>query len=95
MAPQIDTDEGRFLKFNLLQEASVTPLEKLIQELPPELQKEVEDFARFLLATKAPVQQSQGKTSRLRLTWAGGLAEFRDQFTSVKLQKQSLDWWVQ
>ena len=28
-------------------------LEELVQELPPELQQEVYDFARFLLETKA------------------------------------------
>ena len=28
-------------------------LEELLQELPPELQQEVYDFARFLLETKA------------------------------------------
>jgi hypothetical protein len=53
-------------------------IEELIKELPPELQQEVSDFAQFLLD---------------RMTWAGGLREFRDQFTSLELQKKALEWW--
>ncbi len=26
--------------------------------------------------------------------WAGALKEFRDQYTSIELQKKSLDWWT-
>lgn len=63
-------------------------LEELIKELPPDLQEEVRDFAEFLLNTKVRVKQK-----KLRLTWAGGLREFRDQFTSLELQKKSLQWW--
>jgi hypothetical protein len=63
-------------------------LEKLIRKLPPELQQEVYDFALFLLETKAHPKQK-----KLRMTWAGGLREFRDQFTSLELQKKALEWW--
>ncbi|MFZ0959725.1 MAG: DUF2281 domain-containing protein [Terriglobia bacterium] len=63
-------------------------LEELIRELPPELQEEVQDFARFLIETKV-----RAKRSKLRLNWAGGLAEFRGQFTSLDLQKKALEWW--
>ena len=71
----------------------MTPLEKLIEELPPELQREVEDFARFLLETKAGAPMSARKPTKLRLSWAGGLSEFRDKFAAIDLQKKSLDWW--
>jgi hypothetical protein len=64
------------------------PLEELIKELPPDLKREVQDFAQFLLETK--VRRPRRK---LRLSWAGGLSEFRDQFTSLDLQKKSLEWW--
>ena len=64
-------------------------IDDLIDQLPPELQDEVFDFAQFLLLkTKA-----QPKQKKLRMSWAGGLKEFRDEFTSMELQKKSLEWW--
>jgi hypothetical protein len=63
-------------------------IEELFEELPVELQHEVEDFARFLLETKVHPKQR-----KLRLTWAGALSEFRGQFTSLELQKKALDGW--
>ena len=71
----------------------MTTIELLVQELPPELQKEVEDFARFLLTSRVELESGSKPQMRLRLNWAGALSEFRDQFTSVELQKKSLDWW--
>ncbi len=61
-------------------------LKGLIEKLPPELSQEVSDFIEFLLKKRA---RSKGK---LRLDWAGGLREFRDQFTSLELQKKALEW---
>lgn len=61
--------------------------DELIKELPPELQQEVQDFANFLLETKV-----RPKRSKLRMNWAGGLSEFREQFTSLELQKKALEW---
>jgi len=51
------------------------------------LQQEVQDFACFLLETKV-----RPKRSKLRMNWAGGLSEFREQFTSLELQKKALEW---
>jgi hypothetical protein len=62
-------------------------LEELIKELPVELQQEVQDFASFLFETKV-----RPKRSKLRMNWAGGLSEFRKQFTSLELQKKALEW---
>ncbi|MGO9275458.1 MAG: DUF2281 domain-containing protein [Terriglobia bacterium] len=63
-------------------------LEELIKELPPDLKREVQDFAQFLLDKKGrPARRKVG------LSWAGALSEFRDQFTSLELQKKSLEWW--
>ncbi|MEW6003138.1 MAG: DUF2281 domain-containing protein, partial [Nitrospirota bacterium] len=62
--------------------------EELIKELPPDLQKEVYDFAKFLLESKVRPRQK-----KLRMTWAGALREFRDKFTSIELQKKALEWW--
>jgi hypothetical protein len=66
----------------------IDELGELFEELPAELQQEVEDFAKFLLETK--VRPKHGK---LRLSWAGALSEFRGQFTSLELQKKALEWW--
>ena len=63
-------------------------IEELMEKLPPDLQEEVRDFARFLVEKRA-----KPKRKKLRLTWAGGLREFRDQYTSLELQKKSLEWW--
>ncbi len=63
-------------------------LEELIRELPPELQQEVRDFAKFLLETRV-----HPRRLKLRMNWAGGLSEFRGQFTSLDLQRKALEWW--
>ncbi len=49
-------------------------LDELVQMLAPDLQREVEDFVRFLLETRG-----QPKGARLRMDWAGALSEFRGQ----------------
>ena len=63
-------------------------IDELIEQLSPELQDKVFDFAQFLLKTKI-----QPKQKKLRMSWAGGLKEFRNEFTSMELQKKSLEWW--
>lgn len=62
-------------------------LEEKIKELPPELQKDVFDFVEFLLEKRA---KKRGK--RLRQDWAGALRDYRDQYTSLELQKKALEW---
>ncbi len=49
--------------FYLKVRCEMTTLEELLKELPPELQEEVRDFARFLLETKV-----RRKQKRLRLS---------------------------
>lgn len=63
-------------------------LEDLMAKLPPELRQEVRDFAQFLVEKK-----KKPKRKKLKLDWAGGLSEFREQYTSLELQKRSLQWW--
>ena len=63
-------------------------LQHLVEQLPPDLQQEVRDFVEFLLEKKL-----RRKQKKLRLTWAGALREYRDQFTSLELQKRALEWW--
>jgi hypothetical protein len=61
-------------------------LEDILAKLPPDQQQEVRDFALFLAEKRA-----RPKRRKLKLNWAGGLKEFRDQYTSLELQKKSLD----
>lgn len=74
-------------------EVTMTALEKVIEELSPELQQEVEDFARFLLTNRSRHPKPVRRLRKLRLSWAGALSEYRQRFTALELQKQSLEWW--
>ena len=63
------------------------PIEELIKELPSELQQEVLDFVEFLMEKRA---LKYGR--KLRQDWAGALKDYRDQYTSLELQKKALEW---
>jgi len=69
-------------------ETRVQSLVEMIESLPPELQQEVRDFVTFLMETRV-----RPRRKYLRLTWAGGLRDLREQFTSLELQKKILEWW--
>jgi hypothetical protein len=63
------------------------PLEELMRELPPDLLAEVRDFVEFLL------NKRRRRTRRaLRQDWAGALRNHKQQYTSLELQHQALDW---
>lgn len=62
-------------------------IEEMIKKLPPELQKDVFDYVEFLLEKRA-----RKKGRRLRQDWAGALRDYRDQYTSLELQKKALEW---
>ena len=61
-------------------------IEERIRELPPDLQEEVVDFIEFL------AQREKKRKGIMRQDWAGGLANYRNQYTSIQLQKKSLEW---
>lgn len=63
------------------------PLFELVQELPPDVQAEVRDFVEFLL-----VKRARTPARKLRQDWAGALRDVRDQYTSLELQRNALDW---
>ena len=65
-------------------------LEKVIKELPPDLREEVLDFARYLLS-----KRKKARRTKLKMDWAGALSEYRDQYTSLELQKKALDWRIE
>jgi len=58
-----------------------------IKKLPPDLRKEVEDFANYLVE-----KQAWKKGKKLRQDWAGALKDYRNQYTSLDLQKKALEW---
>jgi hypothetical protein len=62
-------------------------LDELVKELPADSQAEVRDFVESLLRKRNG--ESSGK---LRQSWAGALSDFREEYTSLELQKKSLDW---
>lgn len=62
-------------------------IEEMLRELPSELQQEVLDFVEFLIEKRA---RKSGR--KLRQDWAGALREYRDQYTSLELQKRALEW---
>ena len=62
-------------------------LEERIKELPPELHQEVMDFVDFLLE-----KRGRRPGTKLRQDWAGALKDYREQYTSLELQKKALEW---
>jgi len=62
-------------------------IDDLLKELPVELQPEVEDYIRSLLE-----KRKKKAGVKLRQDWAGGLREFREQYTALELQKKALEW---
>ena len=64
------------------------PLEKRIAKLPPDKKKEVIDFIGFLES-----QDQNEPKKHMKLDWFGGLKEFKDQHSSLELQKKALEWW--
>ena len=63
------------------------PVEVKIKKLPRTLKREVEDFVDFLLEKKCKIP-----SKRPKLNWIGGLKEFKDQYTSLELQKKANEW---
>ena len=62
----------------------------LIDKLPPEYQRELQDFAEFLLQRS----KTKKKKGELKLDWRGGLKDKRDKYTSVELQHKAKEWWA-
>ncbi len=62
-------------------------IDERIKNLPPALKKEVEEFVNSLLKKR---RKKNGK--KLRQDWAGVLRDYRDQYTSLELQKKALEW---
>ncbi|MGC9347313.1 MAG: DUF2281 domain-containing protein [Anaerolineae bacterium] len=52
-------------------------LEQLVEQLPPDMVQEVEDFAEFLLEKRAA-----GSRGKLEFRWAGALEDLRDEYST-------------
>lgn len=65
----------------------MSKIAEMVQELPPDLQQEVEDYVQFLLEKKA--RKHKG---RMKLDWRGALRDMKDEYTSVELQHKALDY---
>jgi hypothetical protein len=63
-------------------------LSETIDNLPPGIQQKVFDYIDELTKNR------KKKRKKLNLNWEGGLKEYKDQFTSLELQKKSLEWWT-
>jgi hypothetical protein len=62
-------------------------LEDIVRELPPDSQAKVRQFVKLLQET------TNGKINkRLEQNWAGALSDYREKYTSLDLQKMSLEW---
>jgi hypothetical protein len=62
-------------------------LEDVIRDLPPESQAKVRQFVETLL----PITDRRQR-KKLKQNWAGALRDYREQYTSLELQKKALDW---
>ena len=39
-----------------------------------------------------PVEKDKKRKTKLSQNWAGALSDYRDQYTSLELQKKALEW---
>jgi len=62
-------------------------IEEMVKKLPPELKREVENFVNFLIEKKV---RKHGR--KMRQDWAGALKDYRDQYTSLELEKKAFEW---
>ena len=69
-------------------ETGVRSLVEMIEALPPELQREVQEFVESVY------QRHTRRAEPPRLDWRGALRDLREKYTSVELQHQIRDWWA-
>jgi hypothetical protein len=62
---------------------NMTTLAEFVEQLPPDIQREVKDFAEFLLKKRA-----QKKHEVPVFDWEGALKDLAEQYTSVELQHE-------
>ena len=77
----------RLLRRTVKEASNVSGIEERIHALPPELQKEVEDFVLFLME-----RRTRKKTAAPALDWAGVLQAQCGSHDSVELQHAISQW---
>lgn len=63
-------------------------IQESFDSLPVEYQRKVYAYIESLRRAR------EKRKRKLSLNWAGGLKEYKSEFTSVELQKKSLEWWT-
>jgi hypothetical protein len=74
-------------EYNLMVVCFMSEIEEMAKKMPPDLRIQVQNFMLFLLQ-----QKKQNKRRILCQDWAGGLRDFRENYTSQELQKKALEW---
>ena len=59
-----------------------------IEGLPSLKRMEAEDFIEFL----ASQQSTNGKVPPMNFSWAGGLSDLKQKYSSHDLKKQAMEW---
>jgi protein-disulfide isomerase len=73
--------------------ASAQVIERKINMLPDDLKREVLHFIDFLLTRRKTEKAEQAQAKQLDFSaWEGALSEFKDEYTSVELQHQAMQW---
>ena len=65
----------------------IRPIDEIAKDLSPEQQRELRDFAEFLLTRRN--ERPRGKPG---FQWAGALNDLRGHYNSVDLQHQISRW---
>lgn len=66
-------------------------LEEKIRVLPLGLHLKIEEFVDSLLILE---KQKTRQNTKLRQDWAGALKEYRQQYTSLELQQETVEYWT-
>jgi hypothetical protein len=67
---------------------SIKTIEKKISKLPPGLIIKLDDYVDYLLSQNHLNIQA----NKLKQTWAGGLKDYKNKYSSLELQKLALEW---
>lgn len=67
---------------------SLKTLEKKISQLPPGLVIKLDDYLDYLLSQN----RLNIHANKLKQTWAGGLKDYSNKYSSLELQKLALKW---
>ncbi len=68
---------------------SAHEIERKINKLPSHLIPQINDFIDFLLSKYEEKAVEQGN---FQFDWEGGLADLKDEFTSVELEHKAMEW---